>query len=267
MIYIDPTGYKTWFGNFFDWAGETMESIIKARLKISSLIRTILPSSIDALVNWDASRLDPFYQGTIPNNNYRINMGLFKTDPHRTIAGRYLQLVSRRTWELPQTIAGNRFSHLRNITWNVDNVDYYGGATLVNKDVPGKKGWGLTLGSYINSRNVEADPYTDELFRHEYGHTLQSRLIGPLYLIRVGLPSLIGSGLEDLGLNDHDREWYETQANRMAFRYFQNHDPNVLDPAQGGSRWDNINYPRYYNPSWYWIFAHPSVQYMWWLAF
>jgi RHS repeat-associated protein len=263
LIYIDPTGYKTWFGNFFDWAGETMESIIKARLKISSLIRTILPSSIDALVNWDASRLDPFYQGTIPNNNYRINMGLFKTDPRRTIAGRYLQLVSRWTWELPQTIAGNRFSHLRNITWNVDNVDYYGGATLVNKNDDSEKWWGLTLGSYINSKNLVADPYIDPGFRHEYGHTLQSRLVGPLYLTRVGLPSLIGSGLDKLGLNDHSREWYETQANRMAFVYFSNHDPEALTTLP----WNDNRFPRNYNPNWYWIFSRPPIRSLWWLFF
>ena len=62
------------------------------------------------------------------------------------------------------------------MTGNVDNVDYYGGATLVNKNDNSGWRWGLTLGPYINSKNVIADPNKDALFRHEYGHTLQSRL-------------------------------------------------------------------------------------------
>ncbi len=149
------------------------------------------------------------------------------------------------------------------MTGNVDNVDYYGGATLVNKNDNSGWRWGLTLGPYINSKNVIADPYRDALFRHEYGHTLQSRLVGPLYLTHVGLPSLIGSGLDQLGWSDHDSEWYETQANRMSEKYFSNQDPGALDALP----WDDNKYPRKYNPNWYWIFAHPPVPFMWWLFF
>ena len=29
--------------------------------------------------------------------------------------------------------------------------------------------------------------------KHEYGHTIQSRILGPFYLIIIGLPSLIGN--------------------------------------------------------------------------
>jgi len=73
---------------------------------------------------------------------------------------------------------GNNISHVRNIFGGVDDVSYYGGATLVNKNDPSSKNrWGFTLGPYINSVNLKADPYTDEIFRHEYGHTLQSQLI------------------------------------------------------------------------------------------
>lgn len=110
---------------------------------------------------------------------------------------------------------------------------------------------------------MEADPYTDAGFRHEYGHTFQSRLIGPLYLTHVGLPSLIGSGLDEIGWNDHNREWYETQANRMAERYFSNHDPGALTALT----WNDNRFPRDYNPNWYWLFAKPTSLFMWWLAF
>ncbi|MDY0143076.1 MAG: hypothetical protein RBR97_14400, partial [Bacteroidales bacterium] len=207
---------------------------------------------------------DPTAEWSKTNKAWKIDIGGFKTDPNRTTAGRGLQLLSRWTWELPQTMLGKGASHVRNITGNVDNVDYYGGATLVNKDDPSAGvRWGFTLGPYINSLNVRADPSRDRLFRHEYGHTLQSRLVGPLYLTHVALPSLIGQGLDDIGLNDHNREWYETQANRMSERYFRNHDPNALTTLP----WDDIEYPRRYDPNWYWLVAHPPVPFMWWLFF
>lgn len=150
------------------------------------------------------------------------------------------------------------------MTGNVDDVSYYGGATLVNKNDKSGDRWGLTLGPFINSKKLVADPYTDDIFRHENGHTLQSLLVGPLYLTSVGLPCLIGEFLDyNLGQSNHDREWYETQANRMSYRYSQNHDPGALTALP----WDDNSYPRKYKPEWYWIFAHPSPAFMWWLFF
>ncbi len=208
---------------------------------------------------------DPTGSWSKTNKAWKIDVGLFKTDPNRTIAGRSLQLLSRCTWELPQTIIGNLASHTRNVAGGVDNVDYYGGATLVNNDAPDEwwDAWGFTLGPYINSKNVVADPYTDELFRHEYGHTLQSRLVGPLYLTNVALPSLISSALDyelNLFSHNHDRSWFETQANRMSLRYFQNHVPNslVFNPiTDRGIPWDFDEYPTKYRPTWYWLFSPP----------
>lgn len=207
---------------------------------------------------------DPSAEWSKTNKAMRIDRGLIKTDENRSNAGRALQFASRFTWELPQTIVGNLASHTRNVAGSVDNVDYYGGATLVNDDDPSAGvRWGFTLGPYINSENIVADPNVSDIFRHEYGHSLQSRLFGPLYLTHVGLPSLIGSGLEDIGINDHSREWYETQANRMAFRYFNNHDNGALTTLS----WNDNDYPREYNPNWYWMFAHPPLPFMWWLFF
>jgi len=48
---------------------------------------------------------------------------------------------------------------------------------------------GASLGAFIiapESRGMET------LVRHEWGHCLQSRLLGPLYLLAIGLPSLAG---------------------------------------------------------------------------
>ncbi len=236
---------------------------------VSDLVKTAFfkggldPTSSNARQNaW--REFDPTAPWSKTNKAFKIDMGGFATDPNRTIVGQGIQLLSRWTWELPQTATGKLFSHTRNFFGGVDNVDYYGGATLVNKNDNSRERWGLTLGPYINSKNLVADPYTDDVFRHEYGHTLQSRLVGPLYLTSVGLPSLVGAFLDyNVGINDHDREWYETQANRMAERYFSNHDPGALATLN----WDNNSYPRKYSPTWYWIFSHPHLPFAWWLFF
>jgi hypothetical protein len=47
---------------------------------------------------------------------------------------------------------------------------------------------------------------------HEYGHSRQSRMLGPLYLIIIGLPSLLGNIWDRLfhqGWESDERErWY-----------------------------------------------------------
>jgi hypothetical protein len=88
---------------------------------------------------------------------------------------------------------------------------------------------------------------------------------------RVGFFSFVGGFLDnDVGIHNHDNEWNETQANRMAFRYFDNHDPNSLlhDPASGrGIEWNNSEYPREYEPQWYAIFNSPPIPFIWGLFF
>ncbi|HPA67985.1 MAG TPA: hypothetical protein PLA42_07665 [Tenuifilaceae bacterium] len=252
LIYTDSDG-EFFLGTIFTFVGDFLRTtLFHGGLSFNKNVRREAWKDFDPSASWSAT-----------NKAWKIDIGGFKTDPHRTIVGRGLQFLSRWTWELPQTFLGKGYSHIRNMTGNVDDVSYYGGATLVNKNNNSRERWGLTLGPYINSKNVRADPYRDPLFRHEYGHTLQSRLVGPLYLTHVGLPSLFGSGLDNLGLSDHNREWYETQANRMAERYFSNHDPGALTALP----WDDNRYPREYNPNWYWTFAHPPLPFMWWLFF
>jgi RHS repeat-associated protein len=227
--------------------------------------------------NWGSSNFrsawrefDPTRSGSRTNNAFRIDMGVFRADPHRTFFGQILQVFSRLTWEAPQVVLGNLYSHVRNgFGGSITDVTYWGGATLVNRNNGNPRDrWGVTLGSYINSRNLVADPYTDQMFRHEYGHTLQSRIIGPMYLIHVGVPSFIGSLIQNEA--GHSREWYETHANRLSLRYLQRHEPNALvfDPTTGrGQPWDFNEDPTEYNPNWYWFFAPPPPQYLWFLFF
>ena len=177
-------------------------------------------------------------------NAAKIDAGLFAWDKHRTIAGNLFSYVSRFTLESKQTVLGNFVSHFRNNFWRT-NVEYYHGATLVNRNGHRNNGWGMTLGSYINGYNLEADPQKERTFAHEYGHTKQSMVLGPLYLSLVGIPSIIGSVSDDIGLSDHHREWYEVWSNQMSYNYFDRHNEKAIT-----SNWSTNN-PRKQHVDWF----------------
>lgn len=74
--------------------------------------------------------------------------------------------------------------------------------------------FGISLGEYI----IVWDESNDVVIRHEYGHTLQSRMLGPAYLIIVGLPSITMNLLSRAGILRVDRyydRWPEDWADRL----------------------------------------------------
>ena len=54
-----------------------------------------------------------------------------------------------------------------------------------------KKFGGLSLGLFIFMNAKEDQPWKDDTQIHEYGHTIQCLLLGPLYWLVVALPSAI----------------------------------------------------------------------------
>ncbi|MEO1022911.1 MAG: RHS repeat-associated core domain-containing protein [Bacteroidota bacterium] len=168
-------------------------------------------------------------------NTGEIFLGQFYTDNNRSVLGEIWQGVSRSTWELPQTTLGYNYSQWRNTTGNVDRVDLFAGATFVTKENQ-KRTNGVSIGNFINLNigdeidgSFEDRVINDPLFMHEYGHTFDSQIFGPLYLPVVGLPSLISAATsrqvpgEPPLVTTHDFRWFEMSANRHAARYFGRH--------------------------------------------
>ena len=155
----------------------------------------------------------------------QITKGLFLTDSKRTHLGRVWQLFSRFTWELPQTFVGWLYSVGRALAGQVDRVDAFGGITFVTKSGCGY-GMGVSLGTFID---LWAGPWMrgegerfilgSQLCMHEFGHTFDSQRFGWLYLLAIGLPSLVSA----MGKGDHSAFWTEIRANRHAKRYFSKH--------------------------------------------
>ncbi len=168
-------------------------------------------------------------------NAGKIFLGNFYLDENKTFFGGVWQGISRHTWESLQTNLGYNFGQLRNAFGGVDNVDYFGGATLINFNDNSGEMWGLTLGPFINSKNIDIE---NEMFRHEFGHTLQSQRWGLLYPFFIGLPSLISASSSP---DKHKIRWYEREANRYAYKYYHKYFPDSLDQTP----WDDEKYPRY----------------------
>lgn len=234
---------------YTDLTGEFLGTIITTliRLPIAIVEGVIIPYFVSFNDSSKAGKMvDSAWKefGQRVANAAKIDAGLFAWDKHRTIAGNLFSYVSRFTWESKQTVLGNFVSHFRNNFWRT-NVEYYHGATLVNRNGHRNNRWGMTLGSYINGYNLEADPQKDRVFAHEYGHTKQSMVLGPLYLSIVGAPSIVGSISDDIGLSDHHREWYEVWSNQMSYNYFDRHNETAIT-----SNWSTNN-PRKQHIDWF----------------
>ena len=68
-------------------------------------------------------------------------------------------------------------------------------------------GGAVTLGEYIfTNRNVSVKTLT-----HEYGHVIQSRMLGPLYLLVVGLPSIVHAWLHESVCKNKDYYHFYTE--------------------------------------------------------
>ena len=156
---------------------------------------------------------DPTAPWSKTNKSWKMSIGFYTLDTNKSSWGQAWQLISRFTWESPQTLLGGTVNQIHNIFGGVKSVGYCCGATVVESYA---EGWGaFTIGNFINgNRGIQAS-IENSLFRHEYGHYLQSMSWGPLYIPRFGLPSLWDAiGDETLAYP------VEVDANKRAFNYF-----------------------------------------------
>jgi hypothetical protein len=151
-------------------------------------------------------------------NEAKITWGLFQGSPG--------QILSRFTWELPQTSLGIAWGQVSNWMGQVDKVDYWGGSTVISGHNWNRTS-AVTLGSFITGpRSLKADP-NNTLFQHEYGHYLQSQSMGWGYMSRVGIPSALS-----VKKSNHELMDTEQDANRRAFLYFNSHVDGFYQTAE-----------------------------------
>ena len=66
---------------------------------------------------------------------------------------------------------------------------------------------GITLGEYIIVGTRQ-----QLTVRHEFGHVRQSRMLGPLYLPVIGIPSLLWAALGSMVCPFREYHWFYTEA-------------------------------------------------------
>lgn len=107
-------------------------------------------------------------------------------------------------WQFPQNIIGK-------IVLKVTKAKYrchYNGASVYTWH----RGDGISLGRYIFVPSFADENY----IKHEYGHTVQSKYLGWLYLLVIGLPSLIWAGCGDAYRKKHNVNYYDFYTEKWA---------------------------------------------------
>ena len=103
-------------------------------------------------------------------------------------------IILQCTWGFPQTLLG-LVLFLRNI--NRRHYFYHG---AIVTEIPGRGS--VSLGLFVftgtvlpvdkrKKNGILGDEMEKRVLVHEYGHTIQSLILGPLYLLVIGIPSVV----------------------------------------------------------------------------
>lgn len=160
------------------------------------------------------------------------------------------------TWGLPATLLGffvfifvlifkrPRWFHRNGYSFIVEFGDDWGGLSLGPFAFCGSYVAGFDLTQFDYDKNVFNKYYKlfDEEFfehvrRHEYGHSIQNLMWGPLWLFVVGIPSVIryndrlNKQIRNIPIKtEYDDIWFEGQATKLGKRYVDKHeDDKVTD--------------------------------------
>lgn len=116
-------------------------------------------------------------------------------------------------WQMPQNLIG-LFMVIFLIGKTKQSMVHWKGTNVESIRfwlAPGLPG-GVTLGEYIFL-------YTDNAnsVLHEYGHVKQSRILGPLFLFVIGIPSIIHAAIGDhVGCDNTEEGYYHFYTERWA---------------------------------------------------
>lgn len=119
-------------------------------------------------------------------------------------------------WGLPQNLIGLVMASFFEMRAKIAGVEVYKDSEVfyINSRFSGA----ISLGTYIFIFS-NYGKYTKKIIMHEYGHSIQSKILGPLYLLIIGLPSIIWAGLFEKYRIKHKISYYsfftEKWANKL----------------------------------------------------
>lgn len=117
-------------------------------------------------------------------------------------------------WQLPQNLCGLFY---RSISRNnrIAEVENNDSREVDAKVYLQRHSGGVTLGKYIFI--CQDYKNKDIVIKHECGHVKQSKILGPLYLTVIGLPSIIWAATYNYILPNKSYYWFYTEkwANKL----------------------------------------------------
>ena len=132
---------------------------------------------------------------------------------------KYIRNLILFIWQLPQHIVA---------------IIYFGYLVMMCKDlgvdsrykqaivIPCVMRGAVTLGNYVF---VGLNSEYRKTVKHELGHTIQSKILGPLYLIVIGIPSITYCGLRRIFPSLRKKNYYnfytEKWANYLSEKYIK----------------------------------------------
>ena len=132
---------------------------------------------------------------------------------------KYIRNLILFIWQLPQHIVALiYFGYLVMMCKDLGIDSRYKQATVIPCIMRGA----VTLGNYVF---VGLNSEYKETVKHELGHTIQSKILGPLYLIVIGIPSITYCGLRRLFPSLRKKNYYdfytEKWANNLSEKYIK----------------------------------------------
>ena len=132
---------------------------------------------------------------------------------------KYIRNLILFIWQLPQHIVALiYFGYLVMMCKDLGVDSRYKQATVIPCVMRGA----VTLGNYVF---VGLNSDYRETVKHELGHTIQSKILGPLYLIVIGIPSITYCGLRRTFPSLRKKNYYdfytEKWANNLSEKYIK----------------------------------------------
>jgi hypothetical protein len=128
------------------------------------------------------------------------------------------------SWCLPQTLLGHLMYKKYMKKGLALSIQKHKLGTVLIRET--KLGGGRSLGKYIFTYDYSGSKSSaawktaaqERMDRHEYGHAIQSYMLGPLYLFIVGIPSITMNMLTKakiLKRKNYYKRWPETWADKL----------------------------------------------------
>ena len=132
---------------------------------------------------------------------------------------KYIRNLILFIWQLPQHIVALiYFGYLVMMCKDLGVDSRYKQAIVIPCVMRGA----VTLGNYVF---VGLNSKYKETVKHELGHTIQSKILGPLYLIVIGIPSITYCGLRrlfpSLRKKDYHNFYTEKTADYLSEKYIK----------------------------------------------